>query len=171
MRLCTWLFSRSALIFTFALTFTAAARTARAQIPMVAEPTRRYLALDLDLGGTRQLEPSRTLAFGRLGLGLGWFDGQRVLGTTVEAGVQRGGRATLGVAAQLASVQSGLGATATVMRDLTEGGFGAGLGVGFSFLHLQAQVFQRGPGARSASLFLRVPLGLLFHVWRSRRGP
>jgi hypothetical protein len=150
----------------------AAAVNAQAPVPMVPalqEPTRRLWALDLDGGASRDLGPSGGWrAFGRIGAGLGWFDGQRLLGATLALGGHRSSRATLGLGGQIASVQSGLGATATVMRDLTHGGFGAAVGGSFSLLNVQAQIFQNGPSTRAVTIFLRAPLGLLLHIWRSR---
>jgi hypothetical protein len=145
-----------------------AAVPARAQPPLAVEPTRRLWALDLDGGATRDGDPARWRVFGRVGVGAARFDGRRLLSTTVELGVHGGSRSTLGLAGQLAYVQSGLGLTGTVLRDLKWSGFGAGLGASFSFLHAQAQWFTRGPSRRSLSLFLRAPLGLLWHLWRGR---
>ena len=112
--------------------------------------------------------PARWRAFGRVGAGLGHFDGQRLLSATLELGTHGASRTTLGLSGQIVSVQAGLGATATVLRDVSHGGYGAGLGVGFSFLQLQGLVFQNGPATRALTLFLRAPLGLLIHVWRAR---
>ena len=154
------------------LLLAAAPRSARAQMPEIYGPPRLLWALDLDGGLTRELgsggASSRWRAFGRVGAGIARFDGLRLQSATLELGGHRSSRRTLGLAAQIASVQMGLSTTATLMRDLTHGGFGAGLGAGFSFLQLQGQLFQNGPATRAVSLFLRVPVGLLFHVWRTR---
>jgi hypothetical protein len=141
---------------------------ARAQGPDIREPARRFVALDVDGGAARELSPARWRAFGRVGAGLGHFDGQRLLSATLEVGAHGASRTTVGLGAQIVSVQTGLGATATVLRDLGDGGFGAGLGIGFSVLQVQAQVFQKGPATRALTLFLRAPLGLLFQLWRER---
>jgi hypothetical protein len=148
----------------FALT--AAAGPARAQPPVAVSSPRRIWALDLDGGATRQLDPGHWRAFGRVGAGLARFDGRSLLSATAELGVHRDSRMTLGLAGQLAHVESGLGLTGTIVGDLEHDGFGGGLGASFSFLHAQALWFTRGPAGLSLSFFLRAPLGLLWHVLR-----
>ena len=127
----------------------------------IDQPFRPHLAVDLDGGMTRDRDRRVWQAFGRAGVGALWFDGQRLLATTVELGRPWSGERTLGLAAQFAYIQTGLGATATALRDLRRGGFGLGVGVSFSFLHVQALVLTREPVARTATFFLRLPLGLL----------
>jgi hypothetical protein len=138
--------------------------------PMVGidQPLRPHLAVDLDGGISRDRDRRVWQAFGRAGVGALWFDGQRLLATTVELGQPWSSERTLGLAAQFAHIQTGLGATATALRELRRGGFGLGVGVSFSFLHAQALVLTRGPVARTATFFLRVPLGLLRAVYYSR---
>jgi hypothetical protein len=163
--MCRWPFTALPLLLAVA-----AARPARAQPAVGGEQARRIWALDLDGGATREMDPGRWRAFGRVGAGAARFDGRRLLSTTVELGVHGDSRATLGVGGQIAYVESGLGLTGTVVRDLKWEGFGAGLGASFSFLHAQALWFTSGPARLSLSLFLRAPLGLLWHVWRGRAG-
>ncbi len=139
---------------------------ARAQIPTVSEPLRPHPALDLDGGLLRDRDGHLWAAFGRIGAGVFWFDGARLLATTVELGQPWSSRRTLGLAAQLAHIQSGLGATVTVVRDLGHGGVGAGLGASFSLVNVQAVLLTAGGTARTVSFFLRLPLGLLWHAWR-----
>ena len=140
---------------------------ARAQAPR--EPFRRFIALDLDLGGARDLTAATNHAFARAGAGLAWLDGQYLLATEVEAARILSDRTTLGLGAQFVSIESGLGATITATRDLTHAGFGAGAGVSFSLLNLQALLFSDEPQTRAVLLFLRLPAGLFLHL--ARGGP
>jgi hypothetical protein len=123
---------------------------------------RRFVALDLDAGGAR--DSSGWQLFGRAGAGLSLFDGQRLWTATVDVAGFRSDRRTVGLSGQFASVATGLGATVTVLRDVTEGAFGAGAGVSFSLVHVQALVFADEPRTKKLVFFVRVPVGLLGHV-------
>jgi len=139
---------------------------AHAQPPM---PTRgvdhRYLALNLDGGGLWQTgsEPSWA-ALGRVGAGIGWFNGARVRSVQVETGLHSGGQWILGAGVELASVQTGVAAGAAVLRNLSSDAFGARLELGLSLLRFQGAAFADSEGTKQVGAFLRIPVGLIAAV-------
>jgi hypothetical protein len=131
-------------------------------------PTVPLLAVDADLGGSLALGGGHRTWFGRVGAGLSLWNGDRLIDVTAEFGGWLNERRTLGLGGRYLSAHTGLGATATVMREIAHdhqghGAWGAGAGVSFSLVNVQAVTFSSDPRASRFMLFVRVPLGLITH--------
>jgi hypothetical protein len=167
--------AESAIAGAFGLGSLLAASDAAAQ-PLVfaAQPTVPLVAVDVDLGGSLAPGGEHRTWFGRIGAGLSLWNGARLIDVTAEWGGWRNQRTTLGLATRYLSAHTGLGATATVVREVgqNENAWGAGAGVSFSVVNLQAIVFASDPHATRVQMFVRMPLGLMAHellkAWRAK---
>lgn len=141
------------------------ARDAAAQAPLVfpKKPTVPVFALDLDLGGAQAPGGDPRLWFGRIGAGLSFWNGERLIDVTTEWGTWRNDRRTFGLSTRYLSASTGLGATATVVHDVDSEAWGGGVGVSYSLLNLQAIVIDTLPRTTRLTLFVRIPFGLITH--------
>jgi hypothetical protein len=143
----------------------------------VAAPARAQLApsgvrrlgpaLDLDGGGGRASDGHGWGGFGRLGAGVYLINDEQYAGLTATAAVASWRKPAFGLSAAWAHVETGLGATGG--GEITTGGVvGFQAGLSLSVLHVEGQLLLDTPRTKALVFYLRIPLGLLYGVLKTR---